>query len=136
MSGSAFNDAFAISHAAPGPNIIMVSLIGWQLSGLPGLLVATAAIMVPSCTLAFIVSRVLVRYSGHQWLAVVKSGLVPVALGLILASGISMMRMAYQGVMTTVISLAAAAAVVLSSRNPLWALAAGACLSAVVSQFA
>lgn len=50
MSDAAFANLFAISHAAPGPNIIMASLIGWQLAGLAGLLVATLAIMIPSCT--------------------------------------------------------------------------------------
>lgn len=55
MDDAAFRDVFAISHAAPGPNIIMVSLIGWRLAGLAGLLTATLAIMLPSCTLAFVV---------------------------------------------------------------------------------
>ena len=48
MNDATFANLFAISHAAPGPNIIMVSLIGWQMAGLAGLLVATLAIMIPS----------------------------------------------------------------------------------------
>jgi chromate transporter len=35
MNDAAFANAFAISHVAPGPNSIMVSLIGWQLAGMP-----------------------------------------------------------------------------------------------------
>jgi chromate transporter len=131
MTASAFNDAFAISHAAPGPNIIMVSLIGWQLAGIAGLLVATVSIMAPSCTLAFIVARVFVRWSGHPWFVLVKAALVPLALGLILASGVAMMRTADQGLLAIAISLATAGFVFLSSRNPLWALAVGTCLNAV-----
>ena len=34
MNDASFANLFAISHAAPGPNIIMVSLIGWQLAGI------------------------------------------------------------------------------------------------------
>jgi chromate transporter len=82
MTNAAFADVFAISHAAPGPNIIMVSLIGWQLAGLAGLLVTTLAIMVPSCTLAFVISRGLTRWADHHWIALLKAALVPVALGL------------------------------------------------------
>ena len=67
----------------------MVSLIGWQLAGIAGLLVATAAIMVPSCLLAFAAARALARWSDHRWVGVLKAGMVPVALGLILASGVS-----------------------------------------------
>lgn len=125
MGDAGFADAFAISHAAPGPNIIMISLIGWQVAGLAGLLVATLAIVVPSCTLAFVVSRTLTRWAEHPAVGLVKAGLVPVALGLILASGVAMMRTAAQDVTGVCIGLGTAAFVVLSRRNPLWALAAG-----------
>jgi chromate transporter len=134
MSDHAFADAFAISHAAPGPNIILVSLIGWQVAGLAGLLVATLAIMAPSCLLAFVVARLLARWSAHPWLATVKAGLVPVALGLILASGVAMMRIADQDAATLAISLGTAAFVLLSTRTPLWALAAGTCLNVALWQ--
>lgn len=129
MNDAAFGNVFAISHAAPGPNIIMVSLIGWQLAGIAGLLVATLAIMIPSCTLAFIVARLLARRPDARWATLLKKGLIPVALGLILASGVSMMRTADHNVLTFAISLATAAFVVVSKRNPLWALAAGTCVS-------
>ncbi|KIU53224.1 MULTISPECIES: chromate transporter [Bradyrhizobium] len=125
MNDTSFSNLFAISHAAPGPNIIMVSLIGWQLAGFAGLLVATLAIMVPSCSLAFLASRAVARWSDRRWLALTKEGVIPVALGLILASGVSMMRTADHDVLAALVSLFAAAFVVLSKRNPLWALSAG-----------
>ena len=132
MGDAGFADAFAISHAAPGPNIIMISLIGWQVAGLAGLLVATAAIVVPSCTLAFIVSRTLSRWADHPAVGLIKAGLVPVALGLILASGVAMMRVAAQDVVGIAIGLGTAAFVVLSRRNPLWALAVGSTVMVVM----
>ena len=125
MSDSAFANIFAISHAAPGPNIIMVSLIGWQLAGLTGLLVATLAIMAPSCMLAFVAGRVIARWSERRWTRLLREGLIPLALGLILASGLSMTRMADHDATTLVISLGTAAFVVVSRRNPFWAIAAG-----------
>jgi chromate transporter len=132
MSDSAFANIFAISHAAPGPNIIMVSLIGWQLAGLAGLLVATLAIMAPSCMLAFVAGRVIARWSERRWIRLLREGLIPLALGLILASGLSMTRMADHDAITLVISLGTAAFVVVSRRNPLWAIAAGTAANIVV----
>jgi len=131
MNDAAFANLFAISHAAPGPNIIMVSLIGWQLAGIAGLLVATLAIMIPSCSLAFIASRAVTRWSDRRWLQLGKEGVVPVALGLIVASGVSMMRTSDHDVVTVGISLLTAAFVVFSRRNPLWALAAGTCVGVI-----
>jgi chromate transporter len=125
MNDAAFANLFAISHAAPGPNIIMVSLIGWQLAGLAGLLVATLAIMIPSCSLGFVAGRVVARWSDQRWIGLLKEGLIPVTLGLILASGIAMMRTADHEALTIAISLATAVFVVFSRRNPLWAIAAG-----------
>jgi chromate transporter len=125
MNDAAFANLFAISHAAPGPNIILVSLIGWQLAGLAGLLVATLAIMIPSCALAFLAGRAVTRWSDKRWIGLLKEGLIPVALGLILASGISMMGTADHDTLTIGISVATAAFVVFSRRNPLWAIATG-----------
>jgi chromate transporter len=135
MNDAVFANLFAISHAAPGPNIILVSLIGWQLAGLAGLLVATLAIMIPSCALAFIVGRAVTRWSDKRWVGLLKEGLVPVALGLILASGVAMMRTADHDALTIAISVATAIFVVFSRRNPLWAVATGTCVSIAALHF-
>jgi chromate transporter len=103
----------------------MVSLIGWEVAGLPGLVVATIAIMAPSCLLAFLVARALGRWSGSKVVSVLRDALVPVGLGLMLASGLAMMRSVDRDVVTVAISLGTAAFVVFSRRNPLWALGAG-----------
>ena len=113
-----------------------MSLIGWQVAGWAGLVVATLAIMVPSCALAFFAARLLSRWSGSTAVAVVKGALVPLGLGLMLASGVSMMRIVDRDAFTVAISLATAAFVVLSRRNPLWALAAGTCVNIVALHMA
>ncbi len=48
MSDRQFAENFALAQTAPGPNIMVVSLIGWRVAGVAGLLVSTAAIIVPS----------------------------------------------------------------------------------------
>ena len=49
MTGLEFAALFAISQAAPGPNFMISTLIGWKAAGLPGALVATLALCAPSC---------------------------------------------------------------------------------------
>jgi chromate transporter len=48
MSGREFVDLFALSRAAPGPSTLIAALIGWQVAGLAGAIVATLAIYIPS----------------------------------------------------------------------------------------
>ena len=49
MSDRQFADSFAISQVSPGPNIIIVTLIGYHVAGLAGAAVATAAMCGPTC---------------------------------------------------------------------------------------
>ena len=125
MDGATFANLYALAQAAPGPNVLVVSLIGWHMAGLAGLATATLAMIVPSCLLAFTIGRLVTRHSGTPWVRRAQAGLVPIAVGLILASGLVMSRAADHDSVTAIITLGSAAFVVLTDRNPLWALAAG-----------
>ena len=57
-----FAALFALAQAAPGPNMLVVTLVGWRVAGLPGALVATGAFVVPSGLLTYVVSRVWHRF--------------------------------------------------------------------------
>ena len=43
MTNAQFASAFALSQVAPGPNILLMSLVGWRVAGFAGMAVATAA---------------------------------------------------------------------------------------------
>jgi chromate transporter len=124
MDAQTFANLFALAQLAPGPNVMIVSLIGWHVAGFPGLLVATVAMTGPSCLLAFGMSR-LMRHAGQsRWLAIVKDGLVPLAIGMILASGWIMAGSSRPGPMSLGITAAATAFVAFTEYNLLWALGA------------
>lgn len=94
MSATEFADLFAISQASPGPNMLIVALVGWKAAGLAGAAVATLAICIPSCCLTYAVNRVWYRFHGARWRAAVQAGLAPVTLGLVLATGYVVTRAA------------------------------------------
>src|SRR3546814_12944030 len=56
MSGAEFTSLYALAQSAPGPNVIFVTLLGWQLAGLGGALAATAAVCGPSFIIAYVVA--------------------------------------------------------------------------------
>lgn len=135
MDGQTFANLFALAQLAPGPNVMIVSLIGWHVAGFAGLAVATVAMMAPPCLLAFAMSRFMRRAGQSRWLVIVKDGLVPLAIGMILASGWIMAESSHQSVMTVAITVAATAVVAFTDLNLLWPLSAAIALGLVVQQF-
>ena len=126
MSGAEFAQLFALAQAAPGPNILVVSLIGWKVAGLAGAAVATAAVCAPSSLLTFAVSKVWQRFRGARWRRIVVNGLVPVTVGLMLAGGYLITLAADHSVTAFAITAATAGIVLTTTRvHPLWLLAAG-----------
>jgi chromate transporter len=125
MSDARFTQLFALAQAAPGPNVLVVGLIGWHVAGLTGLLVATAAMTVPSGLLAYGFCRVRARLATSRGMRLVEKGLVPVAVGLILASGILLGQAAASGWLAVALTLGSTLFVWRSDRSPLWVLAAG-----------
>ena len=126
MTDSDFTNLFALAQTAPGPNVMILSLVGWQLAGGAGLAVATAATIVPTSFLALVAGRFLSRSGDTRALKAVRAGLVPLAIGLILASGFVLARAADRDALTIAITLGTALALVLSRINPIWLMAAAA----------
>jgi chromate transporter len=128
MSDRQFADMFAISHLSPGPNVIIVALIGFHVAGLAGAAVATAAMCGPTCLVAFFVTRTWERFKDARWRIAVQAGLVPVSLGLIAASAFVLARAADHNWVAGAITAGTAAVGFATRLNPLWVFAAGAAL--------
>ena len=88
LSDTQFADVFAISQLSPGPNVLIVTLIGYAVAGVAGALVATLSMCVPTAILAYGVSRMLTRSSHSRWPAIIQAALVPLSIGLMGASGL------------------------------------------------
>lgn len=134
MGDSDFAHLVALAQVAPGPNMLIVSLIGWRVAGVPGLLVSTAAIVGPPSLIAFAVGRALDRLKGADWVAAAKSGLAPVVVGLMMASGLVTAQAANVSALAWGITLASALFMYLARRNPLWVIAGGALVGVAASR--
>jgi chromate transporter len=125
MTDRQFADVFAISQLSPGPNVLIVTLIGYAVAGVAGGLVATLAMCVPTAVLAYYVSRLLRRSSHARWPAIVQAALVPLSIGLMAASGL-VLALASDRTWVAALMTAVVAAVAFATRlNPLWLLVAG-----------
>ena len=128
MTDADFAQAFAIAQAAPGPNLLIVSVIGWKVAGVLGALVTTAAICVPSSVLTFAVAHIWDRFRDAPLRIAIQYGLAPVTVGLVLASGYILARTVDQTWIALAITAATVALTLGTRLHPLWLLAAGAAL--------
>ncbi len=126
LTESQFVDAFAISRMAPGPGTLLVTLIGWDVGGLWGALVASIAIFVPSALLVYGIARLWARYRGARWQLALEAGLRPVAAGMILASGLVLIEALEGGWVARGIALASTGLLMVTKVNPIVLMAAGA----------
>jgi chromate transporter len=125
-----FGDTFALAQLTPGPNVIIVTLIGYHVAGLLGALVATLAMCGPTCVFAFFVGRTFDRFRGAAWHRAVSGGLIPVTLGLTAASGIVVAGAADKSWVAGGITLASAIVCYQVRVHPLWVFAVAAVLGA------
>lgn len=115
-----FSDMFALAQLAPGPNVIIVTLIGYHVAGVAGAVVATLAMTGPTCLMAFGVARVWDRFQHAHWRIAIQSGLVPVSIGLMAASAFIVAMANDKTPLAAVITVATAAAGYFTGVNPLW----------------
>jgi chromate transporter len=125
LTDKQFADVFAISQLSPGPNVLIVTLIGYAVAGLGGALIATVAMCLPTALLAYGVSRFLGRSSHTRWPAIVQAALVPLSIGLMAASGLVLGLASDRTWVAALVTVGAAVLASLTRLNPLWLLAAG-----------
>lgn len=95
MTEPQFNASITLAQAAPGPNVLFVALMGWQVglnagslsSALLGMALTMTGMLLPSATLTYVASRWGHHNRDLRAVRAFKQGMAPVVVGLILATG-------------------------------------------------
>ncbi|KGJ11067.1 chromate transporter (plasmid) [Paracoccus versutus] len=129
MSDGTFATLFALSQASPGPNLIIATLVGWEVAGFAGAVLATAATCLPTLVIAYQAMRLRAHHGRARWFLLVERAILPIAVGLILATAILLTASA-SGAAPPKLALTALTAVFLlaTRRSPLVPLAIAAVL--------
>lgn len=114
-----FAEIFAIAQVAPGPSILIVTLIGYQAAGLAGALLATFATVLPAGLLVYLFARSWQHAVHAPWRIAFEHGLAPVAVGLVLASGMIVARTADHSWAQYALTAAATLVFCTTKLNPL-----------------
>jgi chromate transporter len=127
-----FANFFAVSQVMPGPNmILMMSLIGLKLGGVPGAIASGLATFGPPCVMYYTAFRLWDRFRDMPWQRIARRGLAPLTIGLVIAGGYVMARAADTGWRSVVVTAAAAGLMLATRLSPLWILIAGGALGAL-----
>ena len=95
LTDAQFNASIAIAQAAPGPNVLFIALLGWNvglnsggmLNGLLGVLVAMTGILIPSTTLTYLAASWGHRNRELRAVRAFKQGMAPIVVALLIATG-------------------------------------------------
>ncbi|MEQ8365173.1 MAG: chromate transporter [Roseicyclus sp.] len=117
MTIEEFTSLFALAQAAPGPNTLFISLIGWRIGGIWVGILATIVFVTPSLVLAAALARGWSRWAERPWFALLRRGLIPVTIGLLTASAVLLTEAAATGPGALAVT-AGAAALSLTTRLP------------------
>lgn len=95
MTDPQFTSSIAIAQAAPGPNILFVALLGWNVglnaggmpAGLFGVAVTMIGVLLPSSTLTYLASQWGHRNRELRSVRAFKQGMAPLVVALVIATG-------------------------------------------------
>jgi len=133
VSAEEFVQLYAVGQAAPGPNVLIVSLIGWKVAGLAGAFVALLAMCTPAAVMTYWVSEVWDRFRHTTWHGIVQRAMSPLVIGLVGAGGFVLATPGSPDWrMWLIAALSTCGMLFLKRVNPLWLLAGGGLLGALL----
>ena len=135
ITDAQFSASIAIAQAAPGPNVLFVAAIGWNVAGLWGAFATLFGSLLPSTLLTLWVTRWREQRRETRAVRAFTQGLAPVTLGLLAATGWVLaepfVRQPAQRLGALALVAATAVAMNTSKISPMWLVALGALVGAL-----
>jgi chromate transporter len=133
LTNDQFSASIAIAQAAPGPNLLFVAVLGWNIAGAAGMCVTMLGILLPSTTLALAAARWGEARRETRGVRAFVSGMAPLTVGLVLSTGWILGAPARSAWPLAVLALATTALSVRTKLSPLCLIAAGGVVGALVA---
>lgn len=125
LTDGQFRDIYSIGQVAPGPNMTMVILIGYKMSGALGALAVAIAFFLPDCILTLVTHRLWSRVKDSLWRSAVQHGMAPVAIGLMVSGTYAVARLSIFNLTSLLIAAAVFGLLVWRHINPALIVLAG-----------
>lgn len=128
MTAADFSALFALAQAAPGPNMMVVPLVGWHVAGFAGVFVTSIAKFGPSSLITAFAFTLWQKFKDRPWRKIVQLGLVPITAGLVSASAAVITQASVGSVLLMGIAAVSAVLTATTKVHPLIVLGGGAAL--------
>ena len=125
-------DAVSVGQVTPGPVFTTATFIGYVLKGVPGALLATLAIFLPSFIFVAVSHRYIERMRTSKWFSGLLDGVNAAAVGLMAAVTIELAREAIVDITTIVIAVVALSLLAVARVNSAWLILAGGAIGLLV----
>jgi len=125
LSNEQFSAAYAIAQAAPGPNLLFISFVGWLAAGWAGAICATLAVVVPSTVLTMVIVKARGEEEG-RFSRALGEAFAPMSIGFLVATAWIFSQSSNTDWRAYALTLACAGIVLRSKLNPVMLIALGA----------
>ena len=126
LDDAQFTASVALAQAAPGPNVLFVAVIGFNVGGLVGMLATLLGTLLPSTVLALIVARLGQAMRQHRGAIAFTAGLAPLTMGLLLSTGWILLDPVRNRPAAWLLVVLTLLVMLRTKANPLWLIALGA----------
>jgi chromate transporter len=115
-----FIHIYSIGQLAPGPNMLMVLVIGYQLAGLLGASIVLLSFFLPSSVLCFYMGRLWNRFGESPWRRAIQNALEPISIGLMASGVYAVGKASIIGGITAALALVSFYLILRTKINPVW----------------
>jgi chromate transporter len=130
-----FVHIYSFGQLAPGPNMLMVLVIGFQLAGLMGAGIVLLSFFLPSSVLCFYVGRLWNRFGESPWRRAVQNALEPISLGLMASGVYAVGKASIVSPITLALALITFYLILKTKLNPVYLILGSGCISALALHY-
>jgi chromate transporter len=131
LTDAQFTASVALAQAAPGPNLLFVAVVGWNVAGLAGVATTLLGSLLPSTTLALAATRWGAQHQQRLAVRAFKAGMAPLTIGMLLATGWVLTEPLRGHAATAGLVALAVGFILYTKLSPLWPIAIGAVVGAL-----
>lgn len=131
LTATEFSAMFAMAQAAPGPNMMIIPLVGWHVAGPMGLLISSVAKFGPSSIITVFALKFWDKFEPHPLRNRFEQALKPITVGLVLVSAFIIADASLHNESLVLIVIVATLLSLSQKVHPLWVMAFGAVSAAL-----